>query len=381
MAGWFDENAPAINPSAATPSTDARTLGSATFMDPAPAPAEGMPAGGGGFYTPGPNDATTGMGINERVPSGVVGPGYGGGPVASGNPTDRNYVIQQIQAKARQMQQAGQYVNPSVFNDPGYWADRMIEKGGWVNNGPGGDNIGYFTSRFATPEGAPAGGSGGAGGFGGMTGSGTLGGILTPYSGTFEMPDLNDQTDPGYNARMKMGLDALQRSAFAKGTGLTGGTLKDIVQYGQDYASNEYDKVFNRGLNRFGVNYGIFKDNQDRPFSKLYDVTQLGLNAAGAGTNYSSSYGNQVGNTAGAAANLATNYGSRAADLTTGIGNVNAAGQARSGSAWSSVPGAMSNLANTIYASRRPRVPSGISPYNYAASSGDFFQPHDGATT
>src|ERR1051326_580829 len=121
------------------------------------------------------------MGGNTGLTGGAnpTGPIAGGGQ--AGNPTDKPYVISQVLQTAQQMQQAGQYVNPSVFTDPGYWADRIIEKGGWTNTGPGGDNIGYFSGRFGQPEGAPQGGGFGSG-LDGPVGS-------TPFNFNFSQDD------------------------------------------------------------------------------------------------------------------------------------------------------------------------------------------------
>jgi len=52
--------------------------------------------------------------------------------------------------------------------------------------------------------------------------------------------------DPGYDFRMKQGQQAIERSAAARGGALGGGTLKALSNYGQDYASNEYNNAFSR---------------------------------------------------------------------------------------------------------------------------------------
>src|SRR5579871_613418 len=67
------------------------------------------------------------------------------------------------------------------------------------------------------------------------------GSLLTPYSGTFSAPTgLTEQNDPGYQARLQLGTEAIQKSAAARGSVVTGGTAKALDTYGQDYASNEY---------------------------------------------------------------------------------------------------------------------------------------------
>jgi hypothetical protein len=52
--------------------------------------------------------------------------------------------------------------------------------------------------------------------------------------------------DPGYQFRLKEGMQGLERSAAARGGLLSGGTLKGIQRYGQDMASQEYTNAFNR---------------------------------------------------------------------------------------------------------------------------------------
>jgi hypothetical protein len=63
------------------------------------------------------------------------------------------------------------------------------------------------------------------------------------------------QQEPGYQFRLQGGSDALERSAAARGVHRTGGTLKDIAEYGQNFASQEYGNVFNRALQSFDREY------------------------------------------------------------------------------------------------------------------------------
>lgn len=133
------------------------------------------------------------------------------------------------------------------------------------------------------------GGAGGAGAYGGDFGS-----AVTPWtkafqpSAPFTMPTLQDlQNSPGYQARLDAGLKGVQTSAAAKGTLLTGGTLKGLNQFGQDFASNEYGNLFNqaqqvnttaynRGLGEYGLERENFQMNQDRPFNKYKTLADLG---------------------------------------------------------------------------------------------------------
>ncbi len=88
-----------------------------------------------------------------------------------------------------------------------------------------------------------------------------------PYQpGIYEAPIYTPQTpfaaptgaqltaDPGYQFRLQQGQDALERSGAARGVTNTGGTMKNILDYGQQAASQEYGNVYNRAANTWGMN-------------------------------------------------------------------------------------------------------------------------------
>lgn len=137
--------------------------------------------------------------------------------------------------------------------------------------------------------------------------------------------------DPSYAFRRDEGAGVLQNSAAARGVLNSGGTLSDLIKYGQQFASNEFGNVDTRRFNawdtgnrnkldtystnrnnaaqNFATNYGIGRDayqtlannnetdyqrqeqnwrdqrdtwysNQQNPFSKLSTLASLGYNAA-----------------------------------------------------------------------------------------------------
>lgn len=108
----------------------------------------------------------------------------------------------------------------------------------------------------------------------------------------FTMADF--QKDPGYEFRLAEGQKALERSAAARGGLQSGGTLKAIARYGQDYASGEFQNAYNR-----------FNADRDRRFNRLSSIAGLGqtansqVGAAGQG------YANAVGQNMMGAANAA----------------------------------------------------------------------------
>lgn len=113
------------------------------------------------------------------------------------------------------------------------------------------------------------------------------------------------QQDPGYQFRMQEGQKALERSAAAKGGLQSGGTLKALSRYGQDFASNEYGNAYNR-----------FNANLDRRFGRLSSLAGLGQTA-----------NNQVGA-------AAQNYGNNVSQNYMSLGNALGASRIAEGNAW-----------------------------------------------
>jgi hypothetical protein len=138
---------------------------------------------------------------------------------------------------------------------------------------------------------------------------------------------LTEQNDPGYQARLSLGTDALQRSAAARGGVLTGGTAKALDTYAQDYASNEYNNVYNRALNTFGTNYNQYNTDQANQYNRLAALAGVGQQTAGQ----LATLGNQASqnvssNLLGTAQNMGQDYQNAAA--------ASASGYVGAGNAW-----------------------------------------------
>lgn len=73
----------------------------------------------------------------------------------------------------------------------------------------------------------------------------------------------NFQADPGYQFRMDEGIKALDRSAAARGVLNSGGQGRKLVRYGQDYASNEYQNVYNRIAQIAGFGRGASSESSN----------------------------------------------------------------------------------------------------------------------
>ena len=89
----------------------------------------------------------------------------------------------------------------------------------------------------------------------------------------------NFQKEPGYNFRRDEGEKAINRAASARGGYFSGGTLRELGRYNQEYASNEYSK-----------GYGRYQDRLNR----LGQLATLGYNATTNLSNVGQNYANTV---------------------------------------------------------------------------------------
>lgn len=106
--------------------------------------------------------------------------------------------------------------------------------------------------------------------------------------GDFTAPDpLNFQADPSYQFRLGEGMKALQRSAAARGTLLTGGTARALENYGQGAASQEYQNAYNRALQSYTTN----RDTNAQNFGQQMSQFQGNLGAFNANTEAGLGYG------------------------------------------------------------------------------------------
>jgi len=67
-------------------------------------------------------------------------------------------------------------------------------------------------------------------------------------------------SDPSYQFRLEQGAKALEASAANRGTLRTGGHLKNLEGYAQNFASQEYGNIYNRAAQQYGLNRTNAKD-------------------------------------------------------------------------------------------------------------------------
>lgn len=260
--------------------------------------------GGGGGGTPGQGATSLTPSIIARFREGI-------------DPKDPNAVAilgERLKAAGYDVEVKGDRIRlPGSYEG---WID-VLQNKTYLQGGP--DNRAWTYQPFHSKEdmariGMPVGGS--SGGMGGAFGGGVNYGAR---QGALE------QT-PGYQFRFDQGRKMVEGGHAAKGTLLTGGAAKDLVEFGQGLASTEFDNEYRR----------------------LFGIAGLGMNAAGAQGQYGSGY-----------ANNATN-------LITGAGNATASGTIGGANAWNN---GINNAVNTgmdawmYYNMNRPPPTSGTPPY------------------
>ena len=128
-------------------------------------------------------------------------------------------------------------------------------------------------------------------GLSGNTGGEDYGTLARAFTGK----DMYD--DPGYKFRLDEGLKSLERGAAARGGLLGGNQMRGLTEYGQNYASGEYQNAFNR-----------YQAERAARLSPLQSLMGSGQTSATTLSN--------------AAGNLGTSLGQNATD----VGNIRASG-------------------------------------------------------
>jgi hypothetical protein len=145
--------------------------------------------------------------------------------------------------------------------------------------------------------------------------------------GQFSFSTTGPNADPSYQWRLNQGIEALQKSAAARGGFFSGQTGEDIINYAQNAASQEYQNQFNRYqqqladyMNQSSFNadqynqafnrQNIMDTNNFNRLSSLAGIGQTATNQLGMyGQNYSNNLSNMMMNQENNMANMYTNQG------------------------------------------------------------------------
>lgn len=141
-----------------------------------------------------------------------------------------------------------------------------------------------------------------------------------------------DPSDPGYQWRKEQGLEALEKSAAARGGFFSGQTGKELMGYGQGLAAQEYGSAFDRYARQRAMDEAAYASQFAREFGLSQEEFNQLASVAGLGQTATQAVG-QAGQTAAGAAGQ---YGMTAAQL-------RALAQQGQGTAWG---GAATQLAN-----------------------------------
>ncbi len=148
----------------------------------------------------------------------------------------------------------------------------------------------------------------------GFPGQGPLanytGNSLTVGPATVGTTPQNIIDSPAYQFRMNQGNQAVQQGAAAKGSLLTGGTLKDMQDYSQGLASTEFGNQWDRDYRLSALNSGISEGNAGRTLTGLSSLINTGFDAARGQGGYDDQAGNyQAGGTVDSTSAMNTGMG------------------------------------------------------------------------
>lgn len=76
-------------------------------------------------------------------------------------------------------------------------------------------------------------------------------------SGAFDPSKFDFKADPGYAFRLAEGEKAIERAQSKRGNVLSGGAGKALLRYGQEYASDEYDRAYARAAGAKATNFNV----------------------------------------------------------------------------------------------------------------------------
>jgi len=109
--------------------------------------------------------------------------------------------------------------------------------------------------------------------------------LMEKWNREFVAPDVATiHENPIVQARVKLGMDAIQRGAAARGTLLTPGVQMGIAEYAGDVAVDEYQNIWDRARAEFNDAYGMFTGDKERRRGVWNDQFAQGLGTFQANT-------------------------------------------------------------------------------------------------
>lgn len=208
----------------------------------------------------------------------------GGGTTGAGGTDVRAFIAQLAQMPG---------ADPSLAADPDYWVNAINSRGGLTDaNRQYWQNAAVGPTAFFNNPNRESGGSASASSSAGAAPTFTPPAYTPPPAfsyADFVAPDPSQvASDPWTQYTLKTQQDALQKSAAARGTLTTGGTINDLLLNASDIANQGYQGIYNRAredysTNRAGAvqtyntNYGT---QYSDPYHYQYQGAQDTYNAA-----------------------------------------------------------------------------------------------------
>lgn len=122
----------------------------------------------------------------------------------------------------------------------------------------------------------------------------------------------NLEMDPGYQFRLSEGNKAINAAAASRGSSMSGGAMKSLTRYGQDYASGEYNNAYNRQYSRLsslaGIGQNANSQNAAGATGYANAVSSNNMGAANAQSAGAIAQGNATSNLANGGANSWMQY-------------------------------------------------------------------------
>jgi hypothetical protein len=107
------------------------------------------------------------------------------------------------------------------------------------------------------------------------------GSLAQQWNTPFSFTGVDLQNDPAYQFDFDQGTKAIQKSAAAGGSLVSGGALKDLNDYAQGYASNQFQQSYQNALTNYQQAYNVFQQNQSNTFNREAAVAGIGGSSAG----------------------------------------------------------------------------------------------------
>lgn len=198
-----------------------------------------------------------------------------------------------------------------------------------------------------------------------------------PVPGPFVGPTAETFTaDPGYAFRLREGQRALENSAAARGTLSHANTFRALMDLGQQMAAQEFQNVWAREAQKYGLNlgaqqqefeqalsahnanlasWGAGEDQRARTFGHLAALAGLGADAARATSAQAMNFGQL-------ASNVLLDSAARRGEWLLDAANARAAGQVAGANAWQAALGQIGQNATTAALWQSLQSPRGTRP-------------------